>query len=176
MALYQIPPPKNFTFSKPEEWPKWIRRFQWFRVASGLGEKSSENQVNTLVYTMGDPADDILSSFGLTDKEMKSYDIVVDKFERYFIKKRNVIFERAKFNQRKQEDGESVNDFVTALYCLSEHCQYGELRDEMIRDRIVVGLRDSGLSEKLNLKQTSHLKKQLQRLIRKSPTRNNREL
>ena len=32
-----------------------------------------------------------------------------------------------------------------------EHCGYGELQDEMIRDRIVVGLQDAILSEKLQL-------------------------
>ena len=32
-----------------------------------------------------------------------------------------------------------------------EHCGYGELQDEMIRDRIVVGLQDAALSEKLQL-------------------------
>ena len=149
MASYQVPPPKSFDFSKPEEWPSWIRRFQRFRVASGLSEKSSENQVNTLMYTMGDIADDILTSFELTKEEKKTYNTVAAKFQGHFVKKRNIIFERAKFNQHKQEEGESVDDFVTALYCLSEHCQYAKLRDEMIRDRIVVGLRNSSLSEKL---------------------------
>ena len=99
---------------------------------------------------MGDAADDILSSFGLTDDEKKDYDTVVEKFDRHFVKKRNVIFERARFNQRKQEEGESVDHFATVLFCLSEHCQYGNLREEMIRDRIVVGLHDSSLSEKLS--------------------------
>ena len=145
---------------------------------------------------MGDAANDILSSFGLTDNEKKNYDTVVEKFQRYFVKKRNVIFERARFNQRKQEvgesvddfvtalfclsvkkknviferarfnqrkqeEGESVDDFVTALFCLSEHCQYGNLREEMIRDRIVVGLRDSSLSEKLQLEADLTLEKAL---------------
>ena len=34
-----------------------------------------------------------------------------------------------------------------------EHCGYGELQDEILRDRIVVamGLQDVGLSEKLQL-------------------------
>ena len=159
MASYQVSPPKSFNFSKPEEWPNWIRRFQRFRVASGLSGKSSENQVNTLVYTMGDAADDILASFGLTEEQSKTYDTVVEKFQGHFVKKRNVIFERAKFNQRKQEEGESVDNFVTALYGLSEHCQYGGLRDEMIRDRIVVGLRDSSLSEKLQLEADLTLEK-----------------
>jgi len=108
---------------------------------------------------MGDPADDILSSFGLTDDEKKNFDTVVDKFERHFIKKRNIIFEHAKFNQRKQEDNELVNDFITLLHCLSEHCQYGELRSKMIQDRIVIRLHDSALSEKLQLEADLTLEK-----------------
>ena len=32
-----------------------------------------------------------------------------------------------------------------------EHCKYGDLQDELVRDRIVVGLSDSKLSEKLQL-------------------------
>ena len=38
-----------------------------------------------------------------------------------------------------------------ALYELVQHCDYGEMKDEMIRDRLVVGIRDSSLSEKLQL-------------------------
>ena len=41
--------------------------------------------------------------------------------------------------------------FITALYGLAEHCRYSALRKEMIRDCIVVGLRDVFLSEKLQL-------------------------
>jgi len=108
---------------------------------------------------MGDPADDILSSFGLTDNEKKNFNTVVDKFKCHFVNKRNIIFERAKFNQHKQEDNDLVDDFITSLHCLSEHCQYGELRSEMIRDRIVVGLCDSALSEKLQLEADLTLEK-----------------
>ena len=43
--------------------------------------------------------------------------------------RRNIIYERAKFNQRKQFPGESVDDFITALYRLVEHCEYGELSE-----------------------------------------------
>uniref|UniRef100_A0A096LW99 CCHC-type domain-containing protein n=1 Tax=Poecilia formosa TaxID=48698 RepID=A0A096LW99_POEFO len=64
--------------------------------------------------------------------------------------RRNVIFERAKFNQRQQETGESIDGFHTALHCLAEYCGYGTLHDEMVRDRFVVGLRDR-LSEQLQM-------------------------
>ena len=100
---------------------------------------------------MGDIANDILSSFGVSENDKAKYKVVVEKFKAHFVKKRNIIFERAKFNQRRQEENEPVDDFVTSLYHLSEHCRYGELRDELIRDKIVVGLRDSTLSVKLQL-------------------------
>jgi len=108
---------------------------------------------------MGDAAEDILRSFKLSDEQSKSYETVLAKFQGYFVKKRNVIFERAKFNQRRQLEGESVDDFITSLHSLSEYCNYGELREEMIRDRIVVGLRDSVLSEKLQLESELTLEK-----------------
>jgi hypothetical protein len=147
MASFQVPAPEAFDFSKPIEWPKWIQRFQRFSIASGLSAKDGPLQVNTLIYTMGTKADEILPSFGLTDDELKNIITVIKKFEDHFIVRRNVIFERAKFNNRKQESGESVDTFITALYGLAEHCKYGALREEMIRDRIVVGLRDSKLAE-----------------------------
>ena len=128
-----------------------MRRFERFRIASGLVEKAEEAQVNTLIYTMGDAADDILRSFRLSEADSKKYDTVKSKFDSHFIKRRNVIYERAKFNLRKQEEEESVDSFITALYELAEHCGYTDLHDEMIRDKIVVGIRNSSLSEKLQL-------------------------
>ena len=100
---------------------------------------------------MGDKADNILASFALSADERKQYTTVKEKFDRYFVKKHNVIFERAKFNSRHQRKGETVDNFITDLHCLAEHCAYGELHSEMIRDRIVVGLLDDGLSEKMQL-------------------------
>ena len=149
MASFQILPPEKFDFTHPEQWPRWYRRFERFRQASGLSSKSEENQVNTLIYSMGEEADDILYSFGLTEDERKSYTTVSTKFEAHFVKRRNPIYERAKFNMRRQEEGESVDSFITSLYRLAENCNYRELHNEMIRDQIVVGLRDAVLSERL---------------------------
>ena len=42
-----------------------------------------------------------------------------------------------------------MENFITDLYRPAEFCEYGSLRDEMIRDRFVVGLRSDNLSEKL---------------------------
>ena len=140
--------------------------------------------MNTLLYSMGEKADDILQSFNLSEEELKKYDTVVAKFQNHFISRRNVIFERAKFNSRKQEGGENVDSFITALYGLAEHCGFGSLHDELIRDRIVVGIRDIALSEKMQMdpklnlekavnyvRQSEAVKKQ-QETVRGTPTSN----
>ena len=134
MASYQIPTIETFDFTIPSEWPNWIRRFERFRHASGLAGKSEESQVNTLIYSMGDKADDILQSFKLSEEDLKTYNTVKQKFDAHFVKRRNVIFERAKFNSRKQEAGESVNSFITDLHCLARYCNYGDLHDEISRE------------------------------------------
>ena len=38
-----------------------------------------------------------------------------------------------------------------ALYKLIETCEYGMLKEEILRDRLVVGIRDKRMSEKLQL-------------------------
>ena len=58
---------------------------------------------------------------------------------------------RARFNQQIQQPGETVDSFVTALHSLAEHYDYKELRETMIHDRLVAGLLDASLSERLQL-------------------------
>ena len=100
---------------------------------------------------MGNEADDILRSFQMSEEDKRQYAKVKKKFDTRFDKRKNTIFERAKFNSRKQEEGESVDDFITSLYGLVEHCNYGALKDEMIRDQLVTGVRDASLSLKLQM-------------------------
>ncbi|GBL76715.1 Retrovirus-related Pol polyprotein from transposon 17.6 [Araneus ventricosus] len=164
MAALHINPPENFTFSTPCNWSKWKIRFERYRIASGLSTKTGNEQVNSLLYIMGEQAEDIFSSFGLSETEQDDFDIVLKKFNDHFVVKKNTIFERAQFNKRVQLDGESVNTFITALYTLSEHCEYGVLHDELIRDRIVVGIRDKNLSEKLQLDADLTLTKVIERV------------
>ncbi|KAL1468664.1 hypothetical protein MTO96_041338 [Rhipicephalus appendiculatus] len=100
---------------------------------------------------MGDKAEDILASFKLTEEEKNSYNDVLWAFENHFVVRRNVVYERATFFRREQREGEGVEEFVTELHRLAKLCNFRELHDEMIRDRIVVVIRDRKLSERMQL-------------------------
>ncbi|UYV63212.1 hypothetical protein LAZ67_2003458 [Cordylochernes scorpioides] len=170
----QIAAPEGFNFGKPNEWPIWLKRFQRYRIASGLSEKSENEQVNALVYIMGDKAEEILILFNLSEAQNNDYKLVVSKLQNYFIGKRNLIYERAKFNRRSQGESEPVEEFITNLYVLAENCNYGILKEEMIRDRLVVGVKNFNLSEKLQLESELTLEKAIQ-IVRQSESVKNQQ-
>ena len=62
--------------------------------------------------------------------------------------KTNVIYERYKFNNRSQELDESIDAYTTALRTLAETCEFGSLKEDLIRDRLVCGIRDNSLRKK----------------------------
>ena len=145
-----LPPPESFSFVS-NEWESWLRRFGRFRIASGLSDKPGNTQVDTLIYVMGSQAETIIENLKLSSADLADYDKVTQALDKYFLPKVNVIFERARFNQRYQLQGETAGDFITDLHKLSEKCNYGALREELVRDRIVVGILDAKLSKNLQM-------------------------
>ena len=143
--------PDPFNFKNPDDWPRWKRRFEQFRVASGLEDEDATKQVSTLLYCLGEEAEAVLTSTNATAEDRKVYDIIIGKFDEFFKIRKNVIFERARFNRRNQQDGETAEQYIMELYKLAENCNYGALFDEMIRDRLVVGIADQTLSGRLQM-------------------------
>ena len=150
-SIIRLQLPSSFSFKNPDEWPRWKRRFEQFRLASGLSTAAEDQQVSTLLYCMGEDAEDTLSSTGIMEDERKSYETVLTKFDSFFNVRKNMIYKQARFNQRCQGEDESVEQFIASLYNLAENCAYSNLKDELIRDCIVVGIRDRAMSEHLQM-------------------------
>ena len=146
-----LQPPPPFDFKSPDAWSRWRRRFEQFRIASGLVDGTSAKQVSTLLYCLGEEADIVLTTVNATSDDRQDYDRVLQLFDNYFKVRRNVIFERARFNRRNQLPGESSEMYIMELYSLAANCNYGALEQEMIRDRLVVGISNLALSKKLQL-------------------------
>ena len=112
MDCLRLQPPGPFNFKSPDEWPRWKRRFEQFRQATGLSDQAGERQVSTFLYCLGEEAEDILLSTRITANARKEYDEVLAKFDEFFKVRRNVIFERARFNQRNQQQNESAEEYT----------------------------------------------------------------
>lgn len=174
MAHIRLEPPDHFDFKNPDSWPRWRRRFEQFRTASNLSAESGPRQVNTLLYSMGEEAGDVLATTNISEEDRKDYQKVIDKFDSFFAVRRNVIFERARFNRRDQKEGETAEQYVMTLYGMVENCDYGPYKDEMLRDRIVVGIRDTTLSDRLQLDRDLTLEKAVQMVRQKEAVREQR--
>ena len=138
-----------------------------YHTCTELSKKSFDIQVSSLIYSMGSEAEKIYSTFVIhtthrdgqdpPDPPNTTFDDVVTMFDNYFTPKRNIIHERAVFHKRTQLPGENVETYIRALYDLAEHADFPD-KESMIRDRMVVGLSDRELSEKLQLQADLTLK------------------
>eukprot|EP00731_Ephydatia_muelleri_P002769 Em0001g2769a len=142
MAHIRLEPPPPLDFTEADAWPRWKKRFEQFRVASGLCNEDESRQAK------------------------KQYREAIETFESYFRVKRNVIYERARFNSRNQLEGEPVEQYVLSLHSLARNCEYGTLQEELIRDRIVIGIRDKALSRRLQLDADLTLEKAMRSMCR----------
>lgn len=75
-----------------------------------------ENQVNTLVYYMGDDAEIMLRGLALTANKKKQYASVKAGLDLFLVAKKNVIYERANFNRCVQQPEETANSFFITLF------------------------------------------------------------
>ena len=163
--MAKFPTPACMDFDNPSSWPDWKTRFSRFRLATELDKKDQAVQVSQLIYVMGAQADKIYAQFtfpAATEalaNPQNDYNTVMGLFDAHFIPKRNVIHERAKLYGRKQQKGESVEQFLRSLRDLAVTCQFGDREDEFVRDLLVIGLNDIEVSQHLQLEMDLTLQK-----------------
>ena len=70
-------------------------------------------------------------------------------FKAYYNPRTNITYERKKCNIRNQAEDETIDQYVTVLCTLAATCEFQTLLDGLIRDRIVYGIRNQSLKERL---------------------------
>ena len=92
-----------------------------------------------------DPTLEVYNSLPFeSDEDKMIMSKVLKLMEKQYIGQTDVIYERYCFNNRIQETGESFDAYLTAHKALAKTCNSGSLKDELIRDSIVCGIRDMG--------------------------------
>ena len=86
----------------------------------------------------------------------------MEGFEVHCNLKKNETMERFKFSPRFQKPGEPFERFATDLKVLASTCNFGTLRDSLVRDRIICGIQDKQLREDLLKEPDLNLEKCLQ--------------
>ncbi|XP_039518223.1 uncharacterized protein K02A2.6-like [Pimephales promelas] len=130
-----------------EQWISYTERFEYFLQANAI---EGEKIVPTFLSVMGAKTFTLLRSLVQPRKPGEStYAEIVAVLSAHFSPKPLVIAERFRFHKRNQEEGETVTMFVAALKKLSEHCEFGDVLNDTLRDRLVCGLRSEAIQKRL---------------------------
>ena len=130
-------------------WKLWHRQWKNYTIATGLQEKTEEVKVATLLTCIGPEAMLILDGLCTNEEEQKTVDSILGKFKAFCVVKPNETYERYKFNIRKQENGEKVDEYVANLRQMTKSCNFGSLEESLIRDRVVLGIQDDNVRRRL---------------------------
>jgi len=112
----------------------------------GFGTEAGLTRRNCI----GPDALELFEGFQFTEGEHpKDLKTVINTFAEFCIGKTDETYERYCFNKHDQEPSETIGACVTALRRLVKTCNYGQLEESLIRDRIVIGIRDNNNRKKL---------------------------
>ena len=75
---------------------------------------------------------------------------VKEMFNKYVTPLINIPYERCVFNRRIQQQHETFDQFLTEIRRLGNRCELENITaDEILRDRLLLGLRDENLRKRL---------------------------
>lgn len=136
--------------ARSEAWRKWKKLFELFIKASGVSKEPKEVQASLLVNLIGPAGYDVFITFTYEKGESED-DIhcVLKKIDSYFGGKPNITVRRYKFFSRNQEEGENIDQYLTALRIISQQCEFGGLEESLLRDKIVCGIRNNTVRDRL---------------------------
>ena len=131
-----------------ENWRRWSTRWELYKKAAGVATLEQDVQCAVFLHVIGDAAVDVYETMTFADGENNRLEPLVKKFKDYCNPRKNVTFERYVFNCRNQKE-EGIDQYVTELKTLAGSCEYGVLRDGLIRDRVVCGINDNSVRGRL---------------------------
>lgn len=114
-----------------------------------MGESGEKEQCSAFLYIIGRDGRDVFNTMTIPDTDKDKIEVLFQKFKEYCQPSENTIVWRNHFNTKTQARGESLGQFVTELRTLAKKCKFGQLSDELIRDRIVCGINNEKLKERL---------------------------
>lgn len=154
-SLIKLPPHFDIRSSPAAlDWKLWKCLFQDYLIGSGQDGASDKIKLSLLRNMMGTESAKVLLTFKLKKEESENFYKVIQAIDSYVNPKINEVIERYKFNERKQEEGESFENYFTCLRQLISTCNFQRLdgesiEDQLLRDRIVQGIFDKSVQENL---------------------------
>lgn len=149
---HSIPPPEPLDLTEgvaKNNWKVWKEAWSNSEIATAVVTKPEPVRIATLLAVIRKEANKVYKAFSWGSLDRTKIESVLQKFDGYCEPKHNVIYDRFLFTSRSQEAWEGFGHFATELRHLASTCEFGDKEDELIRDCIVLGIRDDKVRAKL---------------------------
>ena len=132
------------------EWKQWRQIWDGYEEVTELQNKTSHLRVATFITCIGKEALEVHNGLPFQSDEEKAHiKKVLELWANHCIRKTNIIYDRYKFNNHLQEQTDTIDTYITTLRALTETCKFGSVKDDLIRNRVICGVRDKGIQRKL---------------------------
>ncbi|KMQ88519.1 hypothetical protein RF55_11982 [Lasius niger] len=143
--------PNTFTIepfnSTTTNWTRWLLRLG-YKVPFESSQLKA--RVPYLLHYVGATSFDILCDrLSPQDPFEANYETLTNSLRDFYHPALLEIAENFKFHQRKQQDGETVQEFLAALHKLSVHCKLGDYLKTALRNQLVFGLSNKRIQARL---------------------------
>ena len=124
-----------------DNWDIYVKRLNFFFVANTITDANKKRAI--MLSSCGAVTYKLFKGFTAPSKTNEvSFDNLCKLTSAHKHPTPKPIAERFWFNTRNRESTESVATYVAELRPLTEHSDYGESLDSMLRDRLVCGIND----------------------------------
>ena len=142
-ARFQIASVGEYCDDK-EDFESYTERLSAWLVVNAV---TDDQKSSVFLAVIGASTYKLLKSLFAPEKpNTKTFDELVNVFQRHYKPKPLIIAERFRFYKRQQQ--EAVASFSVALRQLSSSCEFGAFLPEALRDQFVCGLSNQGIQRK----------------------------
>lgn len=118
-------------------------------MASNLQDKDEDKKIAILLTAIGDDVFRRYNSLPLSDDDKSTEKKLLTALGKCFTPEVNKRYERAMFTYASQESDESYDRYFVRLRGLIQNCQYGELFEDLLLDKIICSIKDHSLRARL---------------------------
>ncbi|XP_067939593.1 uncharacterized protein [Watersipora subatra] len=146
------------------EWRRWVRSFRDYLLAINLvaaDQVSERRKLALFRHVGGEDVREIYSQMEFVGEdgdgnpvdlaegqEGRTLEAVLERFQTYCNPRSGEVVSRFEFHGSSQS-GESVDVYLMRLRRLAENCNFGDQRDSLIRDKLLFGLDNVKLRDRL---------------------------
>ena len=150
-------------YDEKDSWVEYTERLEQYFVANEITDNGKKQVV--LLSVCGTKTYKLIRNLVNPRKPTnKSFSELVNLVKNHLNPRPSSITYRCKFNSRFRQQGETVQQYVAELRNLLEHCEFGDQFEKMLCDRLVCGVNNECIQQRLLAESQLEFKKAMELL------------